>query len=435
MSWLDQIKTGITITTGDGQNYTPHWMIAGTKKRLGFNIAKFQFPDVPGSLVNRREPLGMEYDIEIWFQGDGSEPSKVNQNVGGVNLDYLQATLDFQDSAKDKRPWTIRHPFYGQIIVQPISLSIDNSVLNVSKINCDVIETISEDYPIAITRPTDLISMEAVGASQQLATSTAQNDVITKVPPANITAKSVNTLKGNFNKFQASVAKGINQLTADFNGYMNTFNQAYNTINNLVSDASQVLNLLQAVVNKPATFQQDIRSRLVMLQGQFTTLQTTITGSMSKLDKLLYTTLAGGSISGMCLACANLQEGDLVYASDTLDVISQILSYYNQYIADLDSMQTLNGGNVSSFIPDFNSLIALEEVVNFTIANLFAIALNGKQQRSILLEYDSNWIILTHRLYGLDNADANLITLMQQNNAGLNTMLQVPANTLVIYFI
>ena len=98
-------------------------------------------------------------------------------------------------------------------------------------------------------------------------------------------------------------------------------------------------------------------------------------------------------------------------------------------------MQTLNGGNVCSFIPDFNSLIALEEVVNFTIANLFAIALNGKQQRSILLEYDSNWIILTHRLYGLDNADANLITLMQQNNAGLNTMLQVPANTLVIYFI
>lgn len=433
MSWLDQIKTGITITTGDGQNYTPQWAIAGTKKRLGFNIAKFQFPDVPGSLVNRREPLGLEYDLEFWFMGDGAVEQ--GPSVGNNYPDYLVATQLFQDSAKDKRPWVIKHPFYGQITVQPISISIDNSALNVSKINCDIIETISEDYPIAVTRPTDLISLDAVGASQQLASSTANSDVITKVPPANITAKSVNTLQGNFNKFQASVAKGINQLTSDFNGYMNTFNQAYNSINNLVSDASQVLNLLQAVVNKPATFQQSIQSRLTLLEGQFNTLNTSITGSMPNLDKLLYTTLAGGSIGAMCLATANLQSTDLLYASDTLNTITQILNYYNNYITNLDAMQTLNGGNTNSFIPNFDSLIALEEVVNFTISNLFAIALNGKQQRSILLEVDSNWIILTHRLYGLDNIDANLITLMQQNNAGLSTILQVPANTKVIYYI
>ena len=431
MSWLDQIKTQLVITTGDGKSYQPQWINA--KKRLGFNIAKFEFPNVPGSLVNRREPLGMEYELELYFQGNGGVEK--GPNVDNGYFDYLVATKLFETSAKDKRPWTLKHPFYGQLIVQPTALSVDNSTLNISKIICSVIETISQDYPIAVTRPTDLISMDAVGASQRLASSTANSEVITKVPPANISAKSINTLKGQFTKFQLSVSNAVNHLTADFTGYMNTFSQAFNSIDNLIGSASQVLNLLQAVVNKPAMFQQDIKSRISLLQGQFNTLGLTITGSMSNLDKLLYTTLAGGSISGMALACANLQEGDLVYASDTLDTIAQLLSYYNQYLANLDSMQTMNGGNVTSFIPDFDSLIALEELMNFTIANLFAIALNGKQQRSIILEVDSNWINLTHRLYGLDNADANLLSLMQQNNAGLSTALQVPKNTKVIYYI
>ena len=171
------------------------------------------------------------------------------------------------------------------------------------------------------------------------------------------------------------------------------------------------------------------------MQGQFTTLETTITGSMSNLDKLLYMSLGGGCISAMALSCSQLQPNDLVYASDALDTISALLNYYNQYLLDLDNMQTINGGNVTSFIPDFDSLIALEELMNFTISNLWNIALNGKQKRSIVLENDSNWVVLTHQLYGLDDADTNLVTLMQQNNAGLDTALQVRKNTEVIYYI
>lgn len=441
MSWLDQIKTQLTITTGDGQSYTPQWINA--KKRLEFNVSKFQFPNVPGSLVDRREPMGMEYDLEIYFQGDGNsgKPNEATSTtsdgtvLSGVTLDYLDVTQSFQTSANDKRPWKIQHPFYGSITVQPISLSIDNSVLNISKINCTIIDTISQDYPIAATRAQDLISMDAITTAQLLSTSTANNETITKVPPANVIAKSVNNLQSNFNKFQQAVANAIKQGTSDFTGYMNTFNQAYNSIDNIISDASQVLNLLQAVVNKPATFIMSLNDRVTLLKNQFTTLEGSITGSMSNLDKLLYTTFAGGSVGAMALACANLQPGDLVYASDTLITISQLLSNYNQYLLDLDNMQTMSYNSNTSFVPDHDSLVALEQLINFTLSNLWAIALNGKQQRSVVLETGSNWVVLTHRFYGLDAADENLLTLMQQNNAGLSTLLHVPKNTKVIYYI
>ncbi len=448
MSWLDQIKTQLTITTGDGKSYTPQWINA--KKRLEFNIAKFQFPKVSGSLVDRREPLGMEYDLEIYFQGDGAtgppnesrdiltgyDPNSNGSTNLNLTLDHLQAAQDFQTSAVDKRAWVIKHPFYGQLTVQPISLNIDNSVLNISKIVCIVIETISQDYPKSVTQPTNYISNAAITTAQTFSTATANviNDAGDNIP-ANVSASSMNKLQSNFSKFQSAVAKSINQTTADFNGYMNVFNQAYNSIDGLISDASQVLNLLQAIVNKPATFIMSVKDRVALLQGQFTTLETTITGSMSNLDKLLYTTFAGGSIGAMSLAYSTLQPGDLVLATDTLDAISQLLNYYNQYILDLDNMQTNSYNSPNAFIPNHDSLVQLEELINFTLSNLWAIALNGKQQRSIVLETGSNWIELTHQLYGLDAADNNLTTLMQQNNAGLSTLLHVPKNTEVIYYI
>lgn len=443
MSWLDQIKTQLTITTGDGKSYTPQWMNA--KKRLEFNIAKFQFPHVPGSLVSRKEPLGMEYDLEIYFQGDGAsgKPNEGRDTLTGITgttivpilVDYLQATADFQTSATDKRPWVIKHPFYGQITVQPISLSIDNSAFNVSKINCTIIETISQDYPVAIASPKGYIASAAINTAQTLSTSTATAIDDGDNIPGPVSTKSIGKLQSQFNAFQKAVANAVNQTTADFNGYMNTFNQAYNGIDNLISDASQVLNLLQAVVNKPATFIMSVRNRVTLLQNQFTTLEVGVSGSMSNLDKLLYTTFAGGSIGAMALAYANLQPGDLLYASDTLDAITQLLNNYNQYLLDLDTIQTQNYNSTSSFVPDHDSLVALEQLINFTLSNLFNIALNGRQQRSIVLDTGSNWILLTHRFYGLDNADANLSTLMQQNNAGLSTLLHVPKNSKVIYYI
>ena len=417
MSWIDQIKTQLVITTGDGFKHTPEWINA--KKKVDFNVAKFEFPKVAGSLVYRGEPKGTEYLIELYFQGN----------------DHLLDAKQFQTSANDKRAWTVQHPFYGQLKVQPISLEFDNSALNVSKITGIIIETISQDYPVGNTRPQDAITLNAIQCSQSFSTSAANSEIITKVPPANVSAKSIRTLKGQLTKFKNGVDKLVSHLTKDFQSYFNGFSKAYSSINNLVSDASNVLNLTQAVINQPALFSQSLKSRFTILGDQFNTLRATINGQMSNLDKLLYSTNAGSNIGAYCLAVANPQPNDFLYAIDTIATMELLLTQYNIYIADLDAIQTLTGGNTNSFIPDANSLGLLSELVNFTIGNLFDIASNGQQQRSILTEKDTNWILLTHQLYGLDVNDENIIKLMTQNNAGLNSILQVKKNTKIIYYI
>ena len=101
----------------------------------------------------------------------------------------------------------------------------------------------------------------------------------------------------------------------------------------------------------------------------------------------------------------------------------------------MDSIQSANGGSPDSFIPYADTFIALSQLANNVISNLFQIALLGKRERSILLDKDTNLIVLTHKLYGLDEFDNNMDQLMVNNNWGFNQLIQIKKNTIVKYYI
>ena len=109
MSWVEKIQTDMTIITGDRREFVPQWMNA--IKDVGFNTTQFEFPNIRGTLVRRTQPKGNRYDLTIHFLGD----------------DHLDIAGTFEESSKDSRPWTIRHPFYNDIFVQPLGLRFDNT--------------------------------------------------------------------------------------------------------------------------------------------------------------------------------------------------------------------------------------------------------------------------------------------------------------------
>ena len=112
-----------------------------------------------------------------------------------------------------------------------------------------------------------------------------------------------------------------------------------------------------------------------------------------------------------------------------------LLAANTTYIQTLEGIQSENGGSVDSFIPDANALQQLNALLNYTVANLFVIAMDAKQERSIILEEDSNWIVLAHRFYGLKQDDSTIEELIKNNNAGLNEMLQVRKNRKIVYYV
>lgn len=408
MSWLDQIKNDLTIVTGDGKRYTPLHINAVKEKE--YNTVEFNFPGVSGSLVSRRLPKGRRYALELYFQG----------------VDNSTRAYAFESSADGPRPWTLSHPLYGQLTVLPLSLSFDNSKMNSTRVTGTVVETITDQYPRATTNATNQVQQQATTTQAALAAAYGNNSTPS---PGDITQQQTFS--------QAAYTNALTFAPPDLAGDL--FN-AYNIALALLTNAAaQPLKAMQAQVDLialPARFEIATRQRFDLLRSTFSTVRAGLQpAGNTPAQKRAYQANNGAAISALCAAAVTPLATDYTRRNDVLLIIEQLLSSYDTYIDDLDNLQTATGSLADSFVPDFDALLLLNNLVNYTIASLFGIALNAKQQRTLLLAYPTNWTSLAHRLYGPSANDENITSLMQQNNAGLSTILQIQANTLIYYYV
>lgn len=406
MSWIDLITQDLTITTGDGKKYIPNWLNA--QKGFEFQLAEFEFVGIAGALIKRGLPKARRFPMELYFQGDN-------------HLDIASA---FEKSSFDTRVWTLSHPFYGNIIVHPTGLNFDNSEYNITKINCNFIETITQDAPKTVIDPVDNITIDKSNLDDTFINS------FTVTP----SSADINTLTAN-NAAQYKKGVGIIKIPSEAENFFNLFNNANSAVNNATASPLLAMRATQSLINAPALFTSSVQNRVALLGNNFTTLRSNIASITNPSSKKVYETSGGANISAQALASAMPQDGDYSTSNDVLSIIGFVLGNYNQYLVDLDSLQTANGGSTDSYIPDADSLTALSLLMNQTISSLFDIALSSKSERTLILEQDSNWILLTHRLYSLDPFDNNLVLLMQQNNVGLNEILQVKKGRTVTYYI
>lgn len=410
MSWTNTITTDLIIITGDGVRYKPHFMNA--TKSLEFNVSEFDFPELAGTKVDRRKIRGRKFDIEIYFQGEN----------------YLDDSDAFDLSSRDPRPWNIIHPMYGKLLVQPTILNFDNSKYNVTKITGTVIETLDDDNPKSSFEPVDNIQFK-----KRKFDSTYSSNFLSK--SKKITTGDVRTILANLKKVYKQGSKVAKESEAQ--KYFNYFQSANAKVLNITADPLAAITEVQTMINYPGLFTDSVTNRLTVLGNQFSILKTSIINFSVVLpnEKLIYENQAGGVVSTMAQTAALPQSGDYKSRADVISAIEIVLNTYNSYLSDLDNLQTDNGGNTDSYIPDYDSLAALNDLVNYSVTNLFNIALNSKQERSIILEEDTNIILLTHRFYGLDDADANIEQMIENNKIGLNELLGIRKGRKILYYV
>lgn len=403
MAWQDDINEPLIITTGDGQQYTVAWQLDGRVQE--FNIAEFDFNNVAGSLVVQGQPKGKKYPFKFFFQGDN----------------HIAEVDAFLRSSTDKRPWTVQHPLYGPITCKVASLSIDDSKFNVSEISCTLLETIVQDTPQFTEAPADRINAAKVANDQ------AFLDSFDTTPETS----DINTMLGTNKQLYT---KGNRKLSTS--GYFNTFSEANSAVVSATSQPINAMRKTQSLINAPAQFEISVKDRISTFTDQIDTFRATINNIGGKRSsKKVYELQYGALLSGMALAASTPLADDYANKDDVLAVISDMIDYFNSYITDLDSLMSDNGGTPESFIPDASSLFGLHSLVNFTVSSLFLIALNAKQQRTIVLDEDSNWIMLAHRFYGISADDNEIYRLMRENKAGLNETLGVRKGRVLVYYV
>lgn len=408
MSWIEKIKEGIIITTGDGEVYEPLYML--TSKRKEYNIAEFNFPEVSGTLVKRGTPRGARYNLDIVFQGEN----------------HLDTFESFEKSADDRRPWTISHPYYGQLLVHPTSLSFDTTGFNTTKITGEMIETILDSYPKGTIDPRDFANSKVDTANEQNVQSFANN--------VDLEAGDLNALGDQMDDINNETGtEDISESQA--NEYLNKFNE---TKNDILSAAEDTLTAAQSIVNfitYVATFEIPVTRRILLLKAQFYKLMESIDNLNTPTEKKIYETNSGAILTAIAQSAVNPIDGDYETISDVQIIIDSLVEINNQYIENIDSIQTDSGGETDSYLPDFSFLSELSILVNFTLSQLFIIAVGAQQQRKYVLQKDSNPILLAHRFYGPSLGDQNLDKFISQNNIGINELLQLKKGREIIYYV
>jgi|SRR6185437_9919958 len=409
MSWLDKVQQDYTITCGDGTSYTVSWLNAS--KGIEYNIATFEFKELAGTLVYRGTPRGTKYVLEIYFQGD----------------DHLDVSSSFEVSAANPAPWTISHPYYGQLYVQPVSMTYDNAEYNVTKIIANVIETLLSDGNIVTISAPDKITNDKANCDTLFA-----NTFATDVP--NPKAGDINSMTNNVNGFFNTIKSSIIS-SDDFATYFNAYNSALAAIDDATDNVLNAVAVMQALISLPATFVDSVVNRVQMLGNLLNFIGSTIVNVSSPSSKKLYENNAGTIITTLLMASVTNITDDYANTTQVISVIDSLVGYYNTYVTSLDGLQTVNGGSPDSYIPDPDALNALSQLLSYTVSALLDIAASSKQQRITYLDNDTNVILVANSIYGLLPDDSTIDKIVNDNGIGLNEKLLLRKGRQIIYYV
>jgi hypothetical protein len=404
MSWQNDIENKIfTIITGDGRSYTPKWRNA--VKLVDYNVSVFDFVNVTGSYIDRRKPKARKFDLEFYFDGENAV------TIGN----------NFEISARNANKWTVKHPFYGEIKCQPLSLSQDNTTLNCSAFKVPVLETLLQGWP-----KYDIVVTDQLTTLQ----TTLNNYQVVDLKNTGINKVALTSL---VNKSDTTISKSItddNELIA----FKKLVSNAIIGIDEVLFDTVTVLRSIQAVINYPAVISRTIKDRVNVLIEVLNNIFDSFNGS-TVVGKKHVENFGGTTIAAMHIAASTNISDDYSRRSDVSNIQDILLTSYNSYLVFLDSMQTDRADSDNSYQANFDNLNSLESLVNISVANLYDLAFSAKQERSFIVDKDSNPIVLTHRFYGLDSDDVNLTNFITENNIGINELINIRKGRKVVYYV
>ena len=405
MTWEERINNiPLEIKTGDGKTYFPLFKSTDSEKTKEFNTSSFEFINVYGTLVDRKKPKGGKFPLVFYFEG----------------ADNITQADNFENSSDDPRPWEVNHPFYGRIVGQPLSIARKDNYLNSTEINIDFWETIEIEYP---TRNYSI--KDNTREKHNAVYLAAAVSYIKKAPftSADISKNKVNilTIAGNAKKLND------NSTYADF---QNALNKGLKAIDNLLADPLAAIESIQKFLDLPSRYEKAVEGRVASYLGTYERLKYSID---SLIDKKYFESIGASTIASMADAMVNPLFDDYVLIADIEKMYTKLNDTYEDYKKVLDENKVSIYDIKNNWNPDANVQQELNDLVVFTLANLYRLTFAAKRERVIYTSKKTNAILLVHRYVGLDNLDEHLENFISRNNIRLNELFTIQKGRKIVY--
>jgi len=407
MSWKDKINLELSIQTGDGKEFKPLWKDSVKKK--DFNTKAFNFIDVEGTFVDRKKGQGSKFSLTFWFQGE----------------DNIDQSDEFEASAADSRPWQVKHPIYGNLFGQPVSMERNDSNYNSTQFTVDFWESISDNLPV-----NEVLIKATIKKKTEILGELAAENYAIKIEP---TFSDSKTLQDNILQISGSVKQLLDD--SNFSEYQLAANKALKTANDIVAAPLEAMLDVQQLTLLPSLYSNAITLRIESLGAAYRSMNGLITSLDNRSDKLFYEANGATIIAAMCQASVEPLDSDYTTSIEIRNLSDFINDTLADYLANLDLFQVQIGQSLDVFIADDVTQLSLQDLVAQATENLFRLAFDAKQERRVVVAKGTNLILLTHLYMGLDASDKNIEEFRQVNQIKNEELFFVKKDRILTYFV
>lgn len=388
----DKLDNKISITTGDGKDYKLPYKLS--ERTLDFNTAEYNFLNTEGTFVNREMPQSSKYNLTVYFNNDS----------------HLEDANEFEQSAKDRRYWVVKHPYNGTRNMQPLSLTIDTTNIAYTLINISLAETLTEEG--VLIKQDFKSNVDTAFDSLQDSTTKASAEPIGE---STSEFKSITRASRNINN---DLKTKINPQDISFD-----YNKLVNSLAHYTDNPLEIMNNISQMLLLPIRFVDSIKDRMQFIKSQFSRFYSLV----SNIENIYSAQFIGASVvSSMCLASLPDDQDNISY-NDTHEIsnsIEEITAMYNAYNENLQLMQSVDG-----FVPDYEIYVNLYHLVVYTMNHLYEIAIDVPFIITTTADKDTNAVILAHK-YGM-----TVENLFKVNNWSVSQTLIIEKDTKVKYYV
>lgn len=404
MSWLERIKEDLIIKCGDGKEYRPGWINAAKGK--DYNVAEFDFEGVAGTYVHRKLPKGRKHALDLYFQG----------------ADHIEQAAAFESSADHPGRWEISHPYYGVIYVQPTAIAINNSELNISSVAVSVIETISLDDEEMTTEPMDAEVEDVAEEGLEIALESVATEPI--VPAADIAV----IRKDALTRYK-TIAKKMRDYS-DAEKYLNRLTDLNVKLNSATSTTLDIMQSLQSFSTFPYAALDAVADRLEMFETQYQIMKDLYLHLGRRMSYKSFELGASSTIFAMAMTAVQYVDE---WAQEAADMIGMLVDLLNDFVVTIGGISSDIGSDPNGYMPNANTFKALTDAVNKAVLYLLDVTTNGKVEKTLFLQEDTDVFTLTHQLYGQDPDGEYLEKLIKINNISIYDLFGMKKDKAITY--
>jgi hypothetical protein len=332
------------------------------------------------------------------------------------------------DSITDKT--NLLYNYYGTINGQPTSLTRnDESYGNVS-FSVDFWETITEISPVKRTSVKDVLRVKSASLVDNSARIYASKS---KPEPVNVSEVKFTSEK-NFSLID-KVAELKEVGSEKTSAFKLKKNKSLNSLDKLIEEPFEVLKSINGVLFSAYDFDISKDIKLGLYGEMYEEIKNLLLLNSDKSTKAYFEAVEAVILISLANSLTNPIEGDFLSRSDVLSSAQFLNDLYQDYLLTLDNIQVGFDSVENSFFASAEVQNDLQDIVLRSLDSLYDLAFESKQERTVVLDSDTDLFLLVHKYIGLDSEDLNLEKFRQLNKIKYKKLFLVKKGTSVKYLV